>query len=494
MSPLQYSRRLFAATALRWAGVLAGGPASWSALASARRAEAAPANPAPHSGPSPSARSGPAAGFGQARSVVVLFASGGQSQIDTWDPKPLAPSGIRSEFAPIATALPGVHLCEHLPRMSQALRFGTLVRSVSHDDLDHGSASYLSLTGHFHLRKSSNPPPAPTDYPTLGAVLQRVRPSPRFPHTAIHLNGPALVPELPACGQNGGFLGRGYDPFLLGDVTEGGSPVPTLDPLPELPGNRLLVRQSLLAALEAASPAPSNATRSLDLGVQYEQAFRLLATPQARAAFDLTREPAAVRARYGDHRSGQACLLARRLVEAEVPWVTVILNPSNRGQDKAPNSTDAYGWDTHNDIFPSLREHLLPRFDLTFSALLEDLDARGLLATTLVICLGEFGRAPRIALEPGFAGQSPGRKHWAGVYSVFLAGAGIPRGAVFGASDPLGGRPLEGRVSPCDLAATLFWSLGIDPQSHYEDLTGRPIILSSGRPLRELYGSPSRRS
>jgi hypothetical protein len=219
----------------------------------------------------------------------------------------------------------------------------------------------------------------------------------------------------------------------------------------------------------------------------YRQAFELLASPRGRQAFDLAAEPPALRDRYGRNRTGQACLLARRLVEAGVPWITVVATHTNRGQDKYPEDTDAYGWDTHNDIFDSLKTHLLPRFDQSFSALLEDLDRRGLLDETLVVCMGEFGRAPLVAFEAKFAGQSPGRKHWANVYSIVMAGAGIGRGRTYGASDRIGARPYESPVTPGDIAATMFSALGIDPASHYTDPTGRPLAIATGKPLAGLY-------
>src|SRR5262249_52525223 len=185
--------------------------------------------------------------------------------------------------------------------------------------------------------------------------------------------------------------------------------------------------------------------------------------------------------------SGQACLLARRLVEAGVPWVTVMFNRSNRGQDKDPDLTEVYGWDTHNDIFEALKVHLLPRFDQTVSALLLDLHERGLLDTTLVVCMGEFGRAPRVALERNFAGSTPGRKHWAMVYSIVLAGAGVARGAVVGASDRNGAYPSTTPVGPGDVAATMFSALGIEPDGYYTDLSGRPYQIAEGRPIASLY-------
>jgi uncharacterized protein (DUF1501 family) len=175
------------------------------------------------------------------------------------------------------------------------------------------------------------------------------------------------------------------------------------------------------------------------------------------------------------------------LVEAEVPWITVMFNHSNRGQDQEPSNTDVYGWDTHNDIFDALRTHLLPRFDASFATLLEELDERGLLDQTLVVCMGEFGRAPLVALEPRFAGSTPGRKHWSSVYSIVVAGAGVSRGAVIGKSDRLGAEPLTDRIGPWDVAATMFWSLGIDPTAHYTDTLQRPFAIAQGRPLTELW-------
>jgi uncharacterized protein (DUF1501 family) len=180
-------------------------------------------------------------------------------------------------------------------------------------------------------------------------------------------------------------------------------------------------------------------------------------------------------------------LLARRLVEAGVPYINVIWNHSNRGQDDQPDETDLYGWDTHNDIFDALQNRLLPRFDQSFSALIEDLDQRGLLDETLVVCMGEFGRAPRIALEAKFKGATPGRKHWATAYSIALAGAGVQRGAVVGASDRLGGEPITERYGPWDVAATMFHALGIDPHGHYKDTQSRPYAITQGKPIEALY-------
>jgi len=428
-----------------------------------------------------------AAGFGRARSVILVFASGGQSQIDMWDPKPNAPLDVRGAFAPISTALPGVQFCEHMPRIARIADRLTLVRSMSHEDLDHGTAAYLALTGCYHARRSGNPDPSPNDAPTLGAILLRVRSTGRFVSDAIHVNGPALVPTTPSPGQDGGFLGRAHEPLVIGDVTVPSESLPALDMQPDLPTVRMSDRLSLKESLDRAWEQLSGDQRALDMNRLYGQAYQMLSSPQARQAFDLEAEPAAVRDRYGRHRSGQALLLARRLAEAGVPYINVIWNHSNRGQDKHPDDTDQYGWDTHNDIFDALRNRLLPRFDESFSALIEDLDQRGLLAQTLVVCMGEFGRAPRVALEPKFAGATPGRKHWPTVYSIALAGAGVQRGAVVGASDRLGGEAITERYGPWDVAATIFHALGIDPAGHYTDPLGRPFPIATGRPIEALY-------
>jgi hypothetical protein len=276
---------------------------------------------------------------------------------------------------------------------------------------------------------------------------------------------------------------------VLGDVSRGPVAVAGLDPQDEVPGVRLAARQSLKAAVDAYCRRFADDRPMRDMNQHYAQAFELLASPRSRAAFDLSAEPEAIRERYGRNRSGQACLLARRLVEAGVPWITVIWSHSNRGQDTAPNDTDQYGWDTHNDIFEALRVRLLPRFDQGFSALLEDLEARGLLDETLVVCMGEFGRAPLVALERKFAGATPGRKHWASVYSAVLAGAGVSGGLVYGQSDKIAAHPVSDRVGPWDIAATMFSALGIDPATHYADALGRPFPMTVGSAIKGLYQS-----
>ena len=413
----------------------------------------------------------------------------GRNRLSSWQPKPTAPRDVRGAFGPIATPLPGIQLCEHMPRLAKLADRYSIVRSMSHEDLDHGSATYLALTGRYHRQVSSNPLPSPADFPTYGAVLKRLRVTNRFIHEAVHLNAPAFVPFIISPGQNGGFLGREYEPLVVGDVRDTDAVLPGLAPQPGLPPVRLQRRKNLKESLDAYHADLAKNRKLADMSHLYGQALRMLSSPQYRQAFDLTQEPDALRDRYGRHRSGQACLLARRLVEAEVPFINVIFNHSNRGQDRDPNDTDAYGSDTHNDIFDAMKVHLLPRFDESFSALLEDLDGRGLLDETLVVCMGEFGRAPIVKLEPNFAGNLPGRKHWAAVYSIVMAGAGVGRGAVLGRSDRLGAEPLTERYGPWDVAATMLSALGIEHRAEFTDQLDRPFAATIGTPMEALYTS-----
>lgn len=418
------------------------------------------------------------AGFGKAKSVIVLFTSGGQSQIDTWDPKPNAPLEIRGAFRGISTSLPGMRVCEHMPKLAQLAHKYTVLRTMTHDDLDHGSACYLSLTGQSHAQKSSNPPPTPLDAPALGAILKRIHPSKRFPYTAVNVNGPLLAPKEVSPGQYGGFLGHSYDPAELGNVIQSDRLIGTLNLPEEVSHDRLAGRHGLLGKLDP----------SAESDYRVRKAFELIDSPHVRTALDLEKEPSRNRERFGRDRSGQACLMARRLVEAGVPWITVFLNHGIRGQDDHPEDTDEYGWDTHNDIFDALQHYLLPRFDLSVSGLLEDLEQRGLLQSTLVVVMGEFGRAPQVALEKNFAGSSPGRKHWGRCYSVVLAGAGITPGAIYGNSDRHAAYPQSDPVTPGDLCATMFHSLGISSNEHFTDLNNRPYRATTGNPVTRLFG------
>ena len=278
-------------------------------------------------------------------------------------------------------------------------------------------------------------------------------------------------------------------PLLVGDPTDPAGALPSLPCPTTCRRSALEARRSLLEAVEQVPPRGRRADpESLAKRALYRQAYELLSDPDARRAFDLSAEPERVRDRYGRFRSGQSCLLARRLVEAGVPWITVVWNHSARGQDTMPDAADWLGWDTHNDLFDVMGE-LLPRFDHSLSALLEDLDARGLLDETLVVCMGEFGRAPRIALEKNFSRRvaraaSTGRTP---IRSSSPEPASTP-GAVLGATDRMGAYPTADRVGPWDVAATMFAALGVDPATEYRDPLDRPFPASMGRPIAALYG------
>lgn len=282
--------------------------ASLSAFAGSLAGQGHLAASSPHTPAAPGQTSPPsvghATGWNRAKSVIVVFASGGQSQLDMWDPKPDAPLDVRGDFRPIATPMAGVRVCEHLPRVARVLDRCTLIRSMSHEDLDHGSAVYLALTGHYHPRRSSNPSPAATDFPTLGALVRRLRPASRFLCDALHLNGPALVPTTPSPGQNGGFLGRGVEPWVVGDVLDARGAMPGLEPRADWPAARLDSRLTLKRSLDAFRGELDSLSDAADLNRWFLEARRLLDQPAARVAFDLQRESAATRARYGQCDGG----------------------------------------------------------------------------------------------------------------------------------------------------------------------------------------------
>ena len=427
------------------------------------------------------------AGFGRAKSVLTIFAHGGQSQIDMWDPKPEAPDHVRSLFQPIQTSLAGVHFTEDMAGLASIADKLTIVRSMAHADLDHGSAAYLSFTGRYHTRLSSNPPPRPTDLPAIGSILKYLPVDSQFPYSSVYVNGPALVPLEPGPGQYGGLLGKSHDSLFVENPGDDELAIPGLSHKTVLAEEQMRARLRLRDRLNLRNNVLSESQKVKEAQRLYGEAVEMLSSPEVISAFDLGQESVKTRADYGDYRSGQSCLLGRRLVEAGVPYVNVIFNHTNRGQDDAPEEIEEYGWDTHNDIFNALHKFLVPRFDKTITTLINDMDDRGLLDSTLVIIMSEFGRAPLIAPEPNFPGNNAGRKHWASAYSIALAGAGIKRGAVLGATDRLGGEVVTDRYAPWDLTATLFNALGIPVDTHYQDPLDRPLPVTTGKPIEALY-------
>lgn len=414
---------------------------------------------------------------GSASACILLYMHGGPSHLDTLDPKPGAPSGIRGEFASIPTVIPGVRVAEHLQRTARVLRHGALVRSVHHAFSNHNPATQAVLSG--RPPGSDNPAiaPGPDDFPAVGSVVARIKPAARALPSFVHL--PELANDGPvAPGQFAGFLGQAHQPFVLrGDPTDPDFILPELTLPPDLTERRLEDRRALLRHVDAQAAALEAHAGGTALGPYYERAIDLLTSPAAKDAFDLSGEDPGLRDRYGRNRYGQSVLLARRLIEAGVRFVTVNMGAS---------SLD--GWDTHKNNFAELRDRLCPQADRFIAALLADLDERGLLGTTLVVWIGEFGRTPRVGQGIGNNGtDATGRDHWPHCYSVLLAGGGIRGGQVYGASDRIGAYPQDRPVTPGDLAATVFRALGLDPRLLIRDRLGRPLALAEGEPLESLW-------
>lgn len=424
-----------------------------------------------------------------AKSCIVFFLEGGPAHQDLWDLKPEAPAEFRGEFKPIDSSARGIQVCEHLPLLSRQMHHVALVRSVHHAVVDHNAGSYYTLTGRspfkggqLILRDEAD------NFPAFGAVLSRLRPIERRLPAFVHV--PEIMSnngyDLP--GQRAGFLGAAYDPFVTGDVSAPGYQAPGLGLPAEVPIERLDRRHELLRLLDERLAGLSESPLD-DLDTHYRQAFQLLTSTAARRAFDLSAEPDALRRRYGlpdrADRSrearkfgglphlGQCSLLARRLIEAGVRLVTV---GTGRRFDQS--------WDTHRQHFPLLKQSLLPYFDRAFSALLEDLHARGLLEETLVVAMGEFGRTPRLGqITSGAGADAAGRDHWPHCYTVLFAGAGVHGGTVYGQSDRWAAYPARDPVTPEDIAATIYRLMGVDPETRIVDPLGRPQSLALGRPI-----------
>ncbi len=419
----------------------------------------------------------------RAKACILLFMWGGPAQQDTWDPKPSAPAEYRGEFKPIATNVPGTQVCEHLPRLARHADKLALLRAMTHNDVDHTTSTHFLLTGRGLPRRGA---PRAEDWPGYGAVLARLGrgrgPLPPFVSMMPKVpNGaPRFVEE--SHGQGAGWLGPVYEPMRIdADASKPGYQVADFDLRAELPPARTRRRQELLRGLGRQVAALERAGEAGALGAHYERAFDLLANREAVRAFDLSREPLAVRERYGMNTHGQAVLQARRLVEAGVPLVTVFW------QNDGITNVSVY-WDTHNRNFVDLKTRLCPPADQAFAALLEDLQQRGMLDETLVVWTGEMGRTPRVGQSvPGGAGAGrDGRDHWASVFTTVLAGGGIKGGVVHGASDRYAAYPASNPTAPADLAATVYHCLGIDPGLHLHDRLGRPSVLCEGTPIRAV--------
>jgi hypothetical protein len=409
-----------------------------------------------------------APGFGNAKRCIFMFMWGGPSQLDTWDLKPHAPVEIRGEFKPIATNVPGTFIGEHFPRLAKMADQYAIVRSMTHEDTAHLSSAHHVLTGHHAPRRFSDAtPPSAADWPQLGSALAKLRPTSGNLPSCVTMPWIVSHPAAPggrAPGQHGGWLGSKFSPMTVGDPNEKGFHIPGVGLPADVPFTRLSHRRELLE--EADKQLVASASWN-DLS---DQAFSLLTGSAAQRAFELSEEPASVRDRYGRNTHGQSLLLARRLAEAGVPLVTVNWHDDHQAF-----------WDTHDNNFRKLKGRLMPTVDLGFSALMEDLRARGMLDETLLVWVGEFGRRPRIT--PG----NGGREHWSRCFSAVLAGGGIRGGVVHGSSDKIAAYPREFPTSPGDLAATVFHALGIGPEEQLVDRQGVTRTAYAGAPLLNLF-------
>lgn len=387
----------------------------------------------------------------KAESVILIWCSGGPSHLDTFDPKPDAPSEYRGEFKAIDTNVAGIQLSEHLPETAKVMDKIALVRSLTSNIAAHDQASQYLLTGY---------KPLPTlDYPSYGSVVAK--------ELGVRNNLPAYIaiPDVARAGQSG-FIGAGYNAFTVPDPSAPNFQVQDVRAPLGVDTSRQTRRRAFTNRLNDrfVKPLPDGSVRAVD--TFYERAFDLVNSQDAKKAFDITEEPAALRDRYGRTTYGQGCLLARRLVAAGARFITV----------------SGGGWDTHQNNFQSLSNRLLPPLDKGYSALLGDLAERGMLDKTLVVLMGEFGRTPRI-------NPRGGRDHYARCRFAAFAGGGVRGGQVIGKSDEQGMTPAERPVSVEDVATTLYSTLGIDYNKQYVTPTGRPIHLATnGSPIKELFG------
>jgi hypothetical protein len=411
----------------------------------------------------------------RAKSVIFLYQFGGPSHIDMFDMKPSAPEGIRGPHKPIASNADGITVSERLPRVAKVMDKVTLIRSMHHTMKNHNSASYYALTGHapplddIRLRDSLEL------FPAYGSVVDKLAPnSGEMPTSVAYpyvIRDGAVTP-----GQHASFLGKGHDPFLFTqDPNSSDFALPELSLPAQLSYERLEQRRELQKLIDQQSRLLEISSTARGLDEYYDKALAMLHSARLRKAFDLSQEPAKLRDAYGRHTYGQSCLLARRLVEAGTKFVTVYFSGNIGGQ-----STTEGGWDTHGfnntRMYPIIEKYHLPLTDQTLPTFLEDLDSRGLLKTTLVVWMGEFGRTPKI-------NENVSRDHWPDCYTVLLAGGGVKRGFVYGASDKSGAYPAENPVRPDDLAATIFYLLGIDPHTEVRGVGNRPLLIANGKPV-----------
>lgn len=403
-----------------------------------------------------------------AKSCILLFQFGGPSHLETFDPKPQAPAEIRGEFGVIATRNPQLSICEHLPKLAAVADQFALVRGVHHDRGSHNPGAYYSLTGRKPLSDLVTANAAATDFPCPGAVIDYLRRDAHVTPTAVSL--PTMIADGPfrTPGEFAGFLGKLHDPLFI--AQDPNSPKFSVEQLALPDGvsvERLRNRREIFSRLAATARLGERIAAVRDMDAYQQRAFDLLTAPATQQALAIGEESVETRDRYGRNQYGQSVLMARRLIEAGVRFVTVYY------------SAGIGGWDTHKQNFKTLKESRLPQTDLAVSALLEDLASRGLLDETLVLWTGDFGRTPKV-------NKDAGRDHWPPCQTVLMAGGGVRGGVLVGSSDRIGAYPLTEPHQPDDVMATVYHSLGFDPDTIIHDQLNRPMPIADGSPIAAL--------
>jgi Protein of unknown function (DUF1501) len=432
-------------------------------------------------------------GWGKAKSIILVYLQGGPSHLDLWDPKENVPANIQSEFKNIATKIPGVNFTELLPKLAQVNDRFTMIRSMSYTPnglFNHTAAIYQMMTGYTTDKVSPSgqlEPPSPKDFPNFGSNIVKMKPmdDPMLPFVML----PRPLQESNVVGKAGtaGFLGKAFDPYTLypeGDDMDMDKMsrirIDDLQLRPDVFTARLQRRAKLRSAIEKQMPEIEKAVAGYKLDEYYDRALNLIVSGKAREAFELAREPEKLRDEYGRNTFGQSLLLARRLVEAGTRVVEVIW-------PKVANS-DNHSWDVHTGLFKRMKEQSAPMLDAGLSTLISDLDQRGLLESTLVVAVGEFGRSPQKGVSTSGNDNSPdGRDHWPYCYTSVIAGAGIKRGYVHGKSDATGSAPTEDPVHPCELLATIYHAFGIAPETIVYNHLNQPRELVKAAAVTKLF-------
>ena len=414
----------------------------------------------------------------RAKSVIFLFQWGGPSQLDTFDMKPHAPDTVRSPYKPISTNVPGIQICEHFPRLAQRMDKLCFIRTMTHTMKNHASAGYYALSGHEPPADDQRLRDSLSLYPGYGSVIDKLLPHDSgmpsyvsYPHV---IRDGSIVPA-----QGASFLGKQHDPFFFAeDPNQDGFRLPELSLPTGISVDRLHRRRELQMVIDQQTRVLDTSAAARGFDNYYQRAISMITAPNVRRAFDLESEPDRVRDAYGRTTYGQSCLLARRLVEAGVKFVTVYYSRSIGGRRVNDGGWDTHGFD-NTRMYKIVDKYQHPMTDQTLPTLLDDLENRGLLDETLIVWMGEFGRTPKI-------NKNESRDHWPQCYTAVLAGGGVQGGTTYGTSDELAMYPAEHPVRPDDLAATLFHLLGIDPSTEVMDVSNRPLVIAAGDPIMDI--------